>query len=269
MKFIKSLTLLIISLLLTITATKFVVATVIDEPDCLIMYKSGKYIYYISEGTGTNKIIKYNIKTEKKKVLLSAKLTNYETKRFTSITGKGKYIFFSWDRAKKGEFYENEYIYRMTKDGKNIKRLAAGENAVIQRNRIYYKKNKVVKENGRTETKYTEKTYSMKLDGSDKRKEKNVKIKARSGGGYHMASLRPVTKGKYICAMDMNDFCIINKNTGKVKEIMSFSKKDYCIDFYVSKDYVMFRKSRGKYVYAYIVKIKGEKFRRLYKVKLY
>ena len=269
MKFIKSLALLMISLLLTMTTSQLVNATVIDELECLIMYKSGKYIYYISEGTGTNKIIKYNTKTEKKKVLLSAKLKNYETQRFTSITGKGKYIYFSWDRAKKGELYENEYIYRMTKGGKEIKRLGVGRDVVIQGNRIYYNKNKKIKENGRIVTEHTEKHYSMKLDGSDKRKEKNVKIKARSGGGYEMASFRTVTKGKYICVMDMNSFGIINKNTRKEKKIMSFDKKDRCIDFYVSKDYVMFRKTRGKYLYAYIVNINGKALKRLYKVKLY
>ena len=83
MKFIKSLALLMISLLLTMTTFQLVNATVIDEPDCLIMYKSGKYIYYIYEWSDTRKIIKYNIKTEKKKVLLSAKLKNYVTQRFT------------------------------------------------------------------------------------------------------------------------------------------------------------------------------------------
>ena len=80
-------------------------------------------------------------------------------------------------------------MYRIGKNGKNAKKLAAGCDIKLVGNRIYYTKCKVVNDKYDGVCTKPVGEASMKLDGSNKRSEKGIK--------YNWNSSSPDTAGDY------------------------------------------------------------------------
>ncbi|MCM1180822.1 MAG: DUF5050 domain-containing protein [Clostridium sp.] len=93
--------------------------------------RSGNYLFYSAGMDNRGTLVRYNLKTGKKKVLCNGGCR--------SISVKGKYVYFSLD-AKKGDNSEiTKYgVYRIRKNGGKRKKLANGRNPVIIGNKIYY-----------------------------------------------------------------------------------------------------------------------------------
>lgn len=225
----------------------------------------GKYVYYAFEMNGVRMgIRRYNTKTKKSKEIFSYKINGEESNGFYNISVKGNYIYAVWDQYY-GTGATRAYIYRIKKDGSKSKRLACGIKPVIIGNRIYYEKCKEVQvDYGNfydTETVLTGKMYSMKLDGSDKKRAGTVKIKKLSGNSYYneepdiIKGYKYFIKGKTLYRKKMK--------TGKVKRLISCS--DGVSDFYICNNYILVkgRYGGGYKMAAYIIKTNGKDKKKL------
>lgn len=204
-------------------------------------YKSGRYIYYAfeMEGVRTN-IMRLDTKTKKKKSIVSYKYKGEPTNGFYNLTVKGKYIYAVWDLAY-GTGDSESYIYRFSKDGKSRKKLACGEMPVIIKDRIYYEKC-TLERNSYCTTQPTGKIYSMKLDGTDKKKvgtKKSLKLKARAWYNDYSNSTPPLTIGnyKYYVGNSGRTIYRYNKKTKKTNKVITYPKRVDC--FMVQGDYVI------------------------------
>lgn len=205
-------------------------------------YKSGRYIYYAfeMEGTRTN-IMRLDTKTKKKKSIISYMYKGNPTNGFDNLTIKGNYIYACWDLFY-GTDSSDPYIYRFSKDGKSKKRLAAGSNPVIIKNRIYYQK---------WNTKnYTSALYSMKLNGTDKKKVgalKNLKLKPRVFNYDYAQNHSSLTVGNYKYYIGNNQKTIYryNKKTKKTNKVITYPTS---VDtFMVQGDYVISKGYKGSW----------------------
>lgn len=212
-------------------------------------YKSGRYIYYAFEMQGVRTgIMRLDTKTKKKKTIVSYKYKGEPTNGFYNLTVKGKYIYATWDLTC-GTDHSESYIYRFSKDGKSKKKLACGVTPVIIKNRIYYEKCTLEQDEYCTYTRSTGKIYSMKLDGSDKKKvgtEKNLKLKARTWYNDYSNSTPPLTIGNYKYYVGTNGKTIYryNKKTKKTNKIITYPNMVQC--FMVQGDYMITRGYKGK-----------------------
>jgi hypothetical protein len=219
-----------------------------------VAYKSGRYIYYAYEMDGVRTdLIRFDTKTKKKKSIVSYKYNGQSTNGFYNISVKGKYIYAVWD-LNMGTDTAYECIYRFSKDGKSKKRLAIGCDLVIIGNRIYYEKEKKVLDyTSSTGKKYYEtvrtgKLYSMKLDGTDKKKEgstSNLTLKLRNAYSDYN---KTVTVGKYYYYIGNGGKTIYRKNTktGKTNKVITFGE---CVSSYMVLDGYVMAKGLGKKEY--------------------
>lgn len=225
-------------------------------------YEDGKYVYYAFEMDGVRMgIRRYNTKTKESKEIFSYKINGKESNGFYNISVKGNYIYAVWDQYY-GTGASETYIYRIAKDGSKSKRLACGDKPVIIGNRIYYEKCKVVlTEYGTKETVKTGKMYTMKLDGSNKKKAGSVKIKKLSSSIYSGEKTDIINgysyfiKGKSLYREKVNN--------GKTKKLMTCSNG--VTAFYVCGHYILVRGSynHGYKMAAYIIKTNGKGKRKL------
>lgn len=231
------------------------------------MCKSGKYIYYIRPQTKKNPgIVRYNPKTGKKKLIVPNEIDGHKTGIFfENLEVKGKYIYCAWniyDPEDTDYLYGCRAIYRITKDGKDKKLLAYGDNMVIKGNRIHYNKLKVIKIKGVKYTYYRQKRYSMKLDGSDKKREKVIQESGRATERItEFEILFPVITKKYEYYVENENVLYRkNKKNERIKEIARFSKNSKINSYVVSKDYmsVTVYNSKNKKKYVYLMKTNGE-----------
>ena len=89
---------------------------------------NGKYLFYTLEQDGEFPLYRYSVSTGKtKKLFNDATIFKY---------GNGKYLVW----REPGDFPNNVPIYVMNKNGGGIKRICKALNAVIYKNKIYYKK---------------------------------------------------------------------------------------------------------------------------------
>lgn len=141
--------------------------------------KSGKYAYCAAGSC----LYKVNLKTKSKKKL--AKIPAYVT---DMKLYKG-YIYF------KGAEATGSSLYRVTKNGKGLKRLGTiDDHYAISGNRIYYEVYiEQWDDDYEIDYSYTC-TYSMKLNGTDKRKDNSYKVieshKRSNKKGYKINSVR-------------------------------------------------------------------------------
>lgn len=152
------------------------------------MYCDGRYVYYTGESTEPPMgIMRLDTKTGKVKQIFRHWYKGKETNGFKNIAAKENYIYCMWDHMY-GSGTQREYIYRIQKDGRNAKRLAVGCRPKIVGDRIYYTKCKV-KVDIYDGVKYTETVgaASMKLDGSDKRMERGVKLSKKTSSAVSIA----------------------------------------------------------------------------------
>lgn len=120
--------------------------------------KSGKYIYYGSDLSGVG-ILRYDTSTGKKKKLLKGNLYD--------ISIKENYIYVTCNQYV-GTSSVEEYIYRISKNGKSKKQLAVGCQPVIVGRYIYYKEAEIETHGGERFSVMTGYVCRMKLNGSKK-----------------------------------------------------------------------------------------------------
>lgn len=100
--------------------------------------KSGKYIYYAYEMSGVRMgIMRCDPSTGKKKKLTGYTYKGKGTNGFYSISVNGNYIYAVWDQAL-GTAGAEDYIYRISKNGKSRKKLGRGTQPVLAGDYIYY-----------------------------------------------------------------------------------------------------------------------------------
>ena len=225
----------------------------------------GKYVYYAFEMGGVRMgIRRYNTKTKKSKEIFSYKINGEESNGFYDISVKGNYIYTVWDQYY-GTGSSRTYIYRIKKDGSGSKRLACGIKPVVIGKRIYYEKCKEVQVDYGDfydkETVWTGKMYSMKLDGSDKKKASPVKIKKLTGDWVENKKTDIINGYRYF--IKGKNLYREKADTGKVKRLMSSS--DGITNFYVCNQYILVkaRYGKGDKMAAYIIKTNGKDKKRL------
>ena len=142
----------------------------------------GKYIYYSYQGDGKRMdIIKLDPKT-----LKSKSIAKHTGNGFTNLSIKGNYIYAVWDKANGyGVGNEEPYIYRISKDGKKKKMLAAGENPIIVGDKIYYYSGKIVKfkneiEEERNLNDFESDGYISSMDLDGKNQKQIIKIDSKA-----------------------------------------------------------------------------------------
>lgn len=218
--------------------------------------KDGRYIFFSAAGfCSTEPFMRLDTKTGKIKKIVSSMYKGNTTDGFQDISVKGKYIYCTWDICH-NNWTDTNYIYRISLKGKK-KRLACGDNPVIKGKRIYYDQMKIVKEDGDKWTEYTGKKYSMKLDGTDKREEKDTISLKRRVGSKGIS----VVKGKYKYYIGKNERTLYRKNikNGKKIKLITFSR--YVYSFSVSRNYIGVcgsMKEDPSNVHMYILKTNGK-----------
>lgn len=225
--------------------------------------QKGRYLYYAFEMGGVRMgIMRYDVKTRKSKEIFSYLYKGKDTNGFYNISVKGKYIYAVWDQAY-GTAGSRNYIYRIAKDGSSSKRLAIGIDPVIRGNRIYYQKCKLENVSGETFTSGTEKYYSMKLNGKDKKKVKEPDYKKVAWNAYDTEETTDTIRG-YRYYVKNNTLYRQNVKSGKSFKLMSCSHG--LDEFYVCGDYILVRgtvkskdkSGQGYKSAAYIIKTTGK-----------
>lgn len=122
-------------------------------------WRSGDYIYYAIGNDGAGQLHKYNVKTKKDAVISKA--------LYTDISTCGSYVFATRD-AYTGTDGSNDYIYKIRKDGKAVKKLDKGRNPVIVGDWLYYIKTKKYEWYDGFYSDKIQGIYRMKLDGSSR-----------------------------------------------------------------------------------------------------
>lgn len=220
--------------------------------------KSGRYIYYT--GAGMN-IMQYDTKSKKVKTLVKLKGSG------TGLTKKGKYLYYTdTGYDKNNKYYEKAAgIHRCSLSGKNVIKLGSADIFVIKKNRIYY------------ET-FDEKTYksvvmSMSLDGSDNKKEGNVKFKYTEHGTISSSYGKLSAKGvdNYDVSLHSVTLTVKNKKNGKTSTV--YSGKVIDIDYVMAGDYIVYNCAFGSVDNAthklYVQKVDGSKKKLVSSGKVY
>lgn len=210
------------------------------------IYCDGRYVYYIGiySGVPYDGIRRLDTKTGKIKKIFEKEGKYYGI--FEDIVVKGKYIYFTWNR--KGAAVDEKYVYRIGKNGKNAKKLAAGCDIKLVGNRIYYTKCKVVNDKYDGVCTKPVGEASMKLDGSNKRSEKGIKYNWNSSSpdtaGDYRGNTTAVT-GNYYYYFNNNfhDLMRIHLKTGKEKKLYTCDSDEKIDSVFVHKDAVIVRVS--------------------------
>lgn len=122
--------------------------------------RSGDYVYYAIGNDGSGALHKYNVKTKRDSLLV--KEGNY-----ADLSVSGSYIFATRDNYR-GSDGSNDYIYKIRKDGKVVKKLDKGRNPVVVGSWVYYIKTKSEKNPWGGLWDRTIGIYRMKTDGSSR-----------------------------------------------------------------------------------------------------
>lgn len=107
----------------------------------------------------------------------------------------------------------------------------------------------------------------MKLDGSDKKREKNVKFKAKTACAISILHYY-MDKGKYRYIINYEELYRINRKTNKKETIMKFKKNETGTEFSMDKGYILVHSFTKKYMNKYIVKTNGKGLTKIRKIKL-
>ena len=162
-----------VAMLLTMSVPTYASSSVTAKFAGHMAGTSGNLAYFAIGMDGGGPLYKYNVKTQKKTKLSGAKWGN--------LTAKGKYIYGEVDKIK-GSDGSDRYIYRIRRDGKNKKKLAAGYSPVVKGKYIYYiaVTKHVFDYVGKID--YTIKgIYRMNLNGTGKKKIVDFYFSTRAG----------------------------------------------------------------------------------------
>ncbi|WP_440199095.1 hypothetical protein [Anaerocolumna jejuensis] len=130
-------------------------------------YRSGNDIYYSYNMNGNRMgICKINVKTKKITKITDYKFKGKESNGYSEITAAGDSIYCTYD-LNYGTDSSQNYIYKISKDGKTKIRLDKGFNPVVYNNRLYYIKVKKVSDNSGFPYDIPVGIYKMNLDGSN------------------------------------------------------------------------------------------------------
>lgn len=213
--------------------------------------KSGKHIYYAYEMSGIRMgIMRLDPATGKTKKLTGYQYKGRGTNGFYSLSMDGNYIYTVWDQFY-GTSGSEDYIYRISKNGKSKKKLGQGTQPVIAGNYIYYI------EVGKDSYGYQQKTgyiCRMKKNGSGKKRmayNKEVTKLYSDGKKVYYSTYRSDhvlydLKGKMYSKSIMN---IVEDQSGYSSDAVTISGYRYYI----------VRNAAGKAATLYRQKIKGNK----------
>lgn len=202
----------------------------------------GKYLYYCPDWNYG--LIKRNLKTGKEVVI-----ADMLGVRYLSIYGKN--IYFSYSRPSSTSYAP--YIYKMNKNGKNIKKLVAGDSPVIVGEKVFYVGGRIVKV--RDEDQFSKDgIYSMSLSGMNKEKvsnKKTYKIGVCGNDVYYAKSAGIYPNEDYytLSGTKVTDK-IIPSGLYNVKRVKNFKVKNNEVLEGNNKD--------GKFQYKTIAVFKGE-----------
>lgn len=230
-----------------------------QEP--LLGARKGRYIYYSCGYHFYEKgIMKYDIKTKKKKLFFSRKKNGEETNGFYSMSVKDNYLYCVWDQG--GDDYPIPVICRISLNGAKCEELTYGDNPVIVGNRIFYQK---VKKNGDWGYYATGETYHMNLDGSNKRKGKTVKINKRSADLYGTKTSDHTSNIKgYSYYIGDYGKTLYRKNL-KTKKKKKIYAAEHIDSFYVLNGYMMILQHKEGYKYSYyIIRTNGKEKKKVW-----
>lgn len=130
-------------------------------------YRSGNDIYYSYNMDGNRMgICKINVKTKKITKITDYKFNGKESNGFSEITVAGDSIYCTYD-LNYGTDSSQNYIYKISKDGKTKIRLDKGFNPVVYKNLLYYIKVKKAADNSGIIYDIPVGIYKMNLDGSN------------------------------------------------------------------------------------------------------
>ncbi len=195
---------------------------------------------YVSDGkmyfsVRTKGLFCYDLTDGNIKRLRSTKSGNAsETVGFPWFTIKGNYIYFDWNQICNSD--ENNYfVYRISKDGKNLKKLAKGYNSLVSGNRIYYQR--LIADPEYIGQDYGDGFGSMKLDGTGKKKIKEPKFSVLSNSPDERAGekgiKKPADSGNYHYYMEDGSLMCKNKKTGSIQTTFKLADGDklwsYCV----------------------------------------
>lgn len=206
------------------------------------IFYDGRYVYYTgSHGESPRDGIRcLDTKTGKIKKIFEKKLIYGG---FSDILVKGKYIYFIWN--KKGGIVDEQYVYRVNKNGKKAKKLAIGCDIKLVGNRIYYTKCKLVNDKDDGICTETVGEASMNLDGSNKRREKGIKYSWKNSSPAMLVKYQDktdLTTGNYYYYLKNNgrNLFRIHLKTGKEKKLYTCGVGEEIDSVYAHKDAVIF-----------------------------
>lgn len=219
---------------------------------------SGNNIFFLAEND--TQIQCYNAKTKKVKVILDSSVDGSFTRGFSNLSIKGKYIYFTWNKYPGSEGIEL-YVYRMNFKGTQRTKLACGTEPVIAGNRIIYTKYKRYYEPALEHyvTTSTKKTYSMSLNGKNKKKCSKITKKTIYISRYYGKRTTGNVNG-YTYTLNKTATKITRKNVKTGKTTTVFSNKNGVLSFTVTGKYIYVQCNSGintGKAAAYIVKTNG------------
>ena len=220
---------------------------------------SGRYVFFLAEND--TQIKRYDTKTKKVKVILDSSVDGSFTRGFSTLSVKGKYIYFSWNKYPGSEAVE-AYVYRMNFNGKSRKKLACGHTPIIVGNKIVYIKNKKSYDAnfGRYITNSTGKTYSMSLTGKNKKKCSAVSTKAVTISSYYGSKSTGNLSGS-VYTLNSDNTSITRKNVKTGKKTKIYSNKNGITGFSVAGKYIYitcYTQKNTAQTSAYITKLNGK-----------
>lgn len=214
------------------------------------VYRDGEYVYSTVPFAGAGEpIISYNIKTgEIKEVVQTDKKDKDGIKYFTEIIVKDEYIYCVGQLDIGWDIKGRTYIYQISLKDNMKKVLACGDNMVLINDRIFYDEKELHKENKNAFTDYTGKKYSMKLDGSDKREQKDIEAQE----SYSSEIL--VNGCKYYISEDGTNLYKRDINTKQKEEMLTNEIDERMFYLAYSNDYIQIIGEK----HIYITNIYGE-----------
>lgn len=207
---------------------------------CSMCVSDGK-IYFTVRTKG---IYSYDISKETVKRVVSTEVKDkkyhYDTTiGFSWLSAKGDYLYADWNQMPNAE-ENDEYVYRISKDGKQVKELAKGYGTVLSGNRLYYTR---LAEDADTGHDREDGYGSMKLDGTDKKKIKKPKFSISENspaeGSSEEDEEQKAISGNYCYYMENDQLKCKNLTDDSISPLLELDSGEKIWDFYVHKKHAI------------------------------